>query len=168
MDTNAQSEEMSNSSAVSHFLLLALADTRQLQLLHFCLFLAISLAALLANGLIISAVACGHHLHTPMFFSLVNLALTNLDCYIWGLNNRTQPLGGGPSQTATCLETKHYMVYCSVFLRKRKKEKNQSMSAQNVTKEKRIKHKVSVRVYADCHRGEKSQKRHQHLHTNRH
>ncbi|KAM7029647.1 olfactory receptor 14A16-like [Acridotheres tristis] len=65
---------MSNSSSIRHFLLLPLADTRQLQLLHFCLFLAISLAALLANGLIISAVACGHHLHTPMFFFLLNLA----------------------------------------------------------------------------------------------
>ncbi|XP_062370223.1 olfactory receptor 14J1-like [Cinclus cinclus] len=69
---------MSNSSSIRHFLLLALADTRQLQLLHFCLFLGISLATLLANGLIISAVACGHHLHTPMFFFLLNLALTDL------------------------------------------------------------------------------------------
>ncbi|XP_056371555.1 olfactory receptor 14I1-like [Oenanthe melanoleuca] len=71
---------MSNSSSISHLLLLALADTRQLQLLHFCLFLGISLAALLGNGLIISAVACGHHLHTPMFFFLLNLALTDLGC----------------------------------------------------------------------------------------
>ncbi|XP_037982092.1 olfactory receptor 14I1-like [Motacilla alba alba] len=69
---------MSNSSSISHFLLLALADTRQLQLLHFCLFLGISLAALLGNGLIISAIACGHHLHTPMFFFLLNLALSDL------------------------------------------------------------------------------------------
>ncbi|XP_072774731.1 olfactory receptor 14A16-like [Taeniopygia guttata] len=69
---------MSNSSSISHLLLLALADTRQLQLLHFCLFLGISLAALLGNGLIISAVACGHHLHTPMFFFLLNLALSDL------------------------------------------------------------------------------------------
>ncbi|XP_063275889.1 olfactory receptor 14A16-like [Prinia subflava] len=75
---DAQSEEMSNSSSSSHFLLLPLADTRQLQLLHFCLFLAISLAALLANGLIISAVACGHLLHSPMFFFLLNLALSDL------------------------------------------------------------------------------------------
>ncbi|RMB96011.1 hypothetical protein DUI87_27450 [Hirundo rustica rustica] len=67
-----------HSSSISHFLLLALADTRQLQLLHFCLFLGISLAALLGNSLIISAVACGHHLHTPMFFFLLNLALTDL------------------------------------------------------------------------------------------
>uniref|UniRef100_A0A8C9N3X6 Olfactory receptor 14J1-like n=1 Tax=Serinus canaria TaxID=9135 RepID=A0A8C9N3X6_SERCA len=73
-----QPQQMSNSSSISHFLLLALADRRQLQLLHFCLLLAISLAALLGNGLIISAVACGHHLHTPMFFFLLNLALTDL------------------------------------------------------------------------------------------
>ncbi|KAM3654058.1 olfactory receptor 14I1-like [Ammospiza maritima maritima] len=69
---------MSNSSSIRHFLLLALADTRQLQLLHFCLLLGISLAALLGNGLIISTVACGHHLHTPMFFFLLNLALSDL------------------------------------------------------------------------------------------
>ncbi|KAM3669055.1 olfactory receptor 14I1-like [Ammospiza maritima maritima] len=69
---------MSNSSSIRHFLLLALADTWQLQLLHFCLLLGISLAALLGNSLIISAVACSHHLHTPMFFFLINLALTDL------------------------------------------------------------------------------------------
>ncbi|KAM6988849.1 olfactory receptor 14I1-like [Passerculus sandwichensis] len=69
---------MSNSSSISHFLLLPLADTRQLQLLHFCLLLGISLPALLGNGLIISAIACGHHLHTPMFFFLLNLALSDL------------------------------------------------------------------------------------------
>ncbi|XP_074390280.1 olfactory receptor 14J1-like [Zonotrichia albicollis] len=71
---------MSNSSSIRHFLLLPLADTRQLQLLHFCLLLGISLAALLGNGLIISTIACGHHLHTPMFFFLLNLALSDLGC----------------------------------------------------------------------------------------
>ncbi|XP_056371151.1 olfactory receptor 14I1-like [Oenanthe melanoleuca] len=74
---HVQRHQMSNSSSISHFLLLPLADTWQQQLLHFCLFLGISLAALLGNGLIISAVACGHHLHTPMFF-LLNLALSDL------------------------------------------------------------------------------------------
>ncbi|KAM3657351.1 olfactory receptor 14C36-like [Ammospiza maritima maritima] len=69
---------MSNSSSIRQFLLLAVADTWQLQLLHFCLLLGISLAALLGNGLIISAIACGHHLHTPMFFFLLNLALGDL------------------------------------------------------------------------------------------
>ncbi|XP_032533138.1 olfactory receptor 14A16-like [Chiroxiphia lanceolata] len=71
---------MSNSSSLTQFLLLALVDRRELQLLHFWLFLAISLAALLANGLILSAVACDHHLHTPMGFFLLNLSLTDLGC----------------------------------------------------------------------------------------
>ncbi|XP_064495400.1 olfactory receptor 14J1-like [Pseudopipra pipra] len=71
---------MPNSSSLSQFLLLAFTDRRELQLLHFWLFLAISLAALLANSLILSAVACDHHLHTPMGFFLLNLSLTDLGC----------------------------------------------------------------------------------------
>ncbi|NWW49761.1 O14J1 protein, partial [Pedionomus torquatus] len=59
-------------------LLLAFADTRELQLLHFWLFLGIYLAALLGNGLIITTIACGHRLHTPMCFFLLNLALLDL------------------------------------------------------------------------------------------
>ncbi|XP_059690891.1 olfactory receptor 14C36-like [Gavia stellata] len=69
---------MSNSSFITHFLLLAFADTRQLKLLHFCLFLGIYLAALLGNGLIITAIACDHHLHSPMYFFLLNLSLLDL------------------------------------------------------------------------------------------
>ncbi|XP_068521123.1 olfactory receptor 14C36-like [Anas acuta] len=71
---------MSNISSVSEFFLLAFADTRELQLLHFALFLGIYLAALLGNGLILSAVACDHHLHTPMYFFLLNLALLDQAC----------------------------------------------------------------------------------------
>ncbi|XP_027303642.2 olfactory receptor 14A16-like [Anas platyrhynchos] len=71
---------MMNISSVSEFLLLAFADTRDLQLLHFALFLGIYLAALLGNGLILSAVACHHRLHTPMYFFLLNLALLDLGC----------------------------------------------------------------------------------------
>ncbi|XP_068280337.1 olfactory receptor 14C36-like [Nyctibius grandis] len=69
---------MPNSSFTTHFLLLAFADTRELQLLHFCLFLGIYLAALLGNGLIITTVACDHCLHTPMYFFLLNLSLLDL------------------------------------------------------------------------------------------
>ncbi|KAM6288840.1 olfactory receptor 14J1-like [Aegotheles albertisi] len=69
---------MSNSSSITQFLLLAFADRRELQLLHFWLFLGISLAALLANGLIITTIACDHHLHTPMYFFLLNLSLLDL------------------------------------------------------------------------------------------
>ncbi|KAM6228062.1 olfactory receptor 14C36-like [Porphyrio hochstetteri] len=72
---------MSNSSSsVSQFLLLPFADTQELQLLHFCLFLGIYLAALLGNGLIIITIACDHHFHTPMYFFLLNLSLTDLGC----------------------------------------------------------------------------------------
>ncbi|NXF62619.1 O14I1 protein, partial [Ciccaba nigrolineata] len=52
---------------------------KELQLLRFCLFLGISLAALLGNSLIITAIACDHHLHTPMYFFLLNLSLLDLD-----------------------------------------------------------------------------------------
>ncbi|KAM6141067.1 olfactory receptor 14J1-like [Pterocles gutturalis] len=69
---------MSNSSSITHFLLLAFTDTRELQLLHFWLFLGIYLAALLGNGLIITAVACDHCLHTPMYFFLLNLSVLDL------------------------------------------------------------------------------------------
>ncbi|XP_025920126.1 olfactory receptor 14C36-like [Apteryx rowi] len=69
---------MSNSSSFNKFLLLAFADTRELQLLHFSLCLGIYLAVLLGNGLVITAVACDHHLHTPMYSFLLNLSVLDL------------------------------------------------------------------------------------------
>ncbi|NWH55600.1 O14I1 protein, partial [Fregata magnificens] len=70
--------QMSNRSSITKFLLLALPDTWELQLLHFWLFLGIYLAALLGNSLIIAVVACDHRLHTPMYFFLLNLSLLDL------------------------------------------------------------------------------------------
>ncbi|XP_054668337.1 olfactory receptor 14J1-like [Grus americana] len=69
---------MFNHSSITEFLLLAFGDTRELQLLHFWLFLGIYLAALLGNGLIITAIACDHHLRTPMYFFLLNLSVVDL------------------------------------------------------------------------------------------
>ncbi|KAM6032865.1 olfactory receptor 14C36-like [Theristicus caerulescens] len=69
---------MSNDSSMNEFLLLTFTDTKELQLLHFWLFLGIYLAALLGNGLIITAIACDHHLHTPMYFFLLNLSVLDL------------------------------------------------------------------------------------------
>ncbi|XP_068024995.1 olfactory receptor 14J1-like [Melanerpes formicivorus] len=71
---------MANSSSITHFLLLPFPGTRQLQLLHFWLFLVIYLAALLGNGLIITTIAWDHHLHTPMYFFLLNLSILDLGC----------------------------------------------------------------------------------------
>ncbi|KFP12751.1 Olfactory receptor 14J1, partial [Egretta garzetta] len=73
-----QKKKMSNSSSGTGFLLLAITDTQELQLLCFWLFLGIYLAALLGNGLIITTIACDHHLHTPMYFFLLSLSLLDL------------------------------------------------------------------------------------------
>ncbi|KFP11598.1 Olfactory receptor 14I1, partial [Egretta garzetta] len=70
--------QMSNASSISEFLLLAFADTWELQLLHFWLFLGIYLLALLGNGLIITTVACEQCLHTPMYFFLLSLSILDL------------------------------------------------------------------------------------------
>ncbi|NXJ72727.1 O14J1 protein, partial [Rostratula benghalensis] len=67
-----------NVSSITQFLLLAFADTRELQLLHFWLFLGIYLAALLGNGLAITAIACDNHLHSPMCFFLLSLSVLDL------------------------------------------------------------------------------------------
>ncbi|XP_075301045.1 olfactory receptor 14C36-like [Opisthocomus hoazin] len=75
---HAQRKQMSNGSSVTQFLLLVFADSRELQLLHFWLFLGIYLAALLGNGLIIITIACEHRLHTPMYFFLLNLSLVDI------------------------------------------------------------------------------------------
>uniref|UniRef100_A0A8B9STQ3 Olfactory receptor n=1 Tax=Anas platyrhynchos TaxID=8839 RepID=A0A8B9STQ3_ANAPL len=71
---------MPNSSSITEFLLPAFSDTRELQLLHFELFLGIYLAALLGNGLILTTIACDHRLYTPLYFFLLNLALLDLGC----------------------------------------------------------------------------------------
>ncbi|XP_009990580.1 PREDICTED: olfactory receptor 14A16-like, partial [Tauraco erythrolophus] len=69
---------MSNGSFITQFVLLAFTDMQELQLLAFWLFLSIYLAALLGNGLIITTIACDHHLHTPMYFFLLNLSRLDL------------------------------------------------------------------------------------------
>ncbi|KFZ47499.1 Olfactory receptor 14I1, partial [Antrostomus carolinensis] len=73
-----QGKQMFNSNSITKFLVPAFSDTQELQLLHFWLFLGIYLAALLSNGLIITTIACDHHLHTPMYFFLLNLSLLDL------------------------------------------------------------------------------------------
>ncbi|KAM7150572.1 olfactory receptor 14A16-like [Macrochelys suwanniensis] len=69
---------MSNQTTVTEFLLLGFSDVRQLQILYFLVFLMSYLAALMGNLLIITAIALDHHLHTPMYFFLVNLSIIDL------------------------------------------------------------------------------------------
>ncbi|XP_066467211.1 olfactory receptor 14C36-like [Tiliqua scincoides] len=69
---------MSNQTSVAEFLLLEFSDARELQMAHFVVFLVLYLAAVAGNLLIISAIALNQHLHTPMYFFLMNLAVTDL------------------------------------------------------------------------------------------
>ncbi|XP_061444898.1 olfactory receptor 14A16-like [Rhineura floridana] len=67
-----------NQSSHSEFLLLEFSEVRELQILHFFVFLVYYLATVTGNLLIISAVASDHRLHTPMYFFLMNLAMQDL------------------------------------------------------------------------------------------
>ncbi|XP_044305977.1 olfactory receptor 14A16-like [Varanus komodoensis] len=69
---------MSNLTSMFTFLLLEFSEVREQQILHFLIFLALYLIALTGNLLIIIAVSIDHHLHTPMYFFLKNLAILDL------------------------------------------------------------------------------------------
>nr|XP_020663065.1 olfactory receptor 14J1-like [Pogona vitticeps] len=69
---------MANQTSISTFLLLGFSDARELQILHFFLFLALYLTAVTGNLLIIVIVIIDYHLHTPMYFFLFNLAMIDI------------------------------------------------------------------------------------------
>ncbi|XP_077774345.1 olfactory receptor 14A16-like [Podarcis muralis] len=69
---------MDNQSSISEFRLLEFSEIRELQILQFLLFLILYLAIASGNLLIISAVVFDHHLHTPMYFFLMILAIQDL------------------------------------------------------------------------------------------
>ncbi|XP_061447877.1 olfactory receptor 14A16-like [Rhineura floridana] len=71
-------DKTDNESSISEFLLLEFSAIRELQILHFFLFLGLYLAIVSGNLLIISAVAFDHRLHTPMYFFLMNLAIQDI------------------------------------------------------------------------------------------
>uniref|UniRef100_A0A8D2L3Q2 Olfactory receptor n=1 Tax=Varanus komodoensis TaxID=61221 RepID=A0A8D2L3Q2_VARKO len=71
-------EEKQHVNNESSFLLLQFSRVHELQILCFFGFLAFYLAAVVGNLLIISAVASDHHLKTPMYFFLMNLAILDL------------------------------------------------------------------------------------------
>ncbi|XP_044306017.1 putative olfactory receptor 14L1 [Varanus komodoensis] len=69
---------MWNSSSPYEFLLLAISEVYELQILLFVVFLMLYLATISGNLFIISAVVLDHHLHTPMHFFLMNLAMQDI------------------------------------------------------------------------------------------
>ncbi|XP_059587791.1 olfactory receptor 14A16-like [Alligator mississippiensis] len=69
---------MPNCTTVTEFLLLGFSEIRQLQILHFVIFLAAYLAALVGNLLVITAVTTDQHLHSPMYYFLANFSILDL------------------------------------------------------------------------------------------
>ncbi|XP_072486512.1 olfactory receptor 2D2-like [Notamacropus eugenii] len=67
-----------NQTWVTEFFLLGLSDDPQTQLLLFVLFLAVYLGTILGNLLLTALVLLDSQLHTPMYFFLCNLSLTDL------------------------------------------------------------------------------------------
>ncbi|XP_050183392.1 LOW QUALITY PROTEIN: olfactory receptor 14J1-like [Myiozetetes cayanensis] len=66
---------MFNQSTVAKLLLLGFSDTQELQISHFLLFLGIYQAAMMGDFLIIVVIVASNHLHTPMYFFLLNLSI---------------------------------------------------------------------------------------------
>ncbi|XP_029437051.1 olfactory receptor 5B12-like [Rhinatrema bivittatum] len=71
-------EEAKNMTMVSEFLILGLSDNPQLQIPLFLVFLLIYLITLLGNLVIITVTCADPRLHTPMYFFLRNLSLTDI------------------------------------------------------------------------------------------
>ncbi|XP_077171378.1 olfactory receptor 5A2-like [Paroedura picta] len=72
--------EQGNQTIVAEFLLLGFGDLGDQQLLLFLLFLVIYTVTMVGNILIVVLVVVDHHLHTPMYFFLINLACLET-CY---------------------------------------------------------------------------------------
>ncbi|XP_045630318.1 olfactory receptor 7D4-like [Ursus americanus] len=70
--------EPRNQTSVSEFLLLGFSQDSVHQPLLFGLFLSMYLVTVLGNLLIILAVSCDPHLHTPMYFFLSNLSFADI------------------------------------------------------------------------------------------
>ncbi|XP_047386337.1 olfactory receptor 7G3-like [Sciurus carolinensis] len=70
--------ESENQTHVAEFLLLGLSEDPDLQPVLFGLFLSMYLVTVLGNLLIILVITSDPHLHTPMYFFLCNLSLTDI------------------------------------------------------------------------------------------
>ncbi|XP_060111954.1 olfactory receptor 2G3-like [Heteronotia binoei] len=70
-----------NESSTTIFILVGFGNFPELQILLFVLFLTIYVLSIVGNLLIILLVAADRHLHTPMYFFLMNLSMLEA-CYI--------------------------------------------------------------------------------------
>ncbi|XP_066485396.1 olfactory receptor 2AP1-like [Tiliqua scincoides] len=75
-----QTETATNQSSITTFILLGFGSLHELQILFFLLFLAIYILSVTGNLLIVFLVVVDQHLHTPMYFFLMNLSCLET-CY---------------------------------------------------------------------------------------
>ncbi|MEE6505915.1 hypothetical protein FKM82_007381 [Ascaphus truei] len=104
-----------NQTIVTEFLLLGFQNLHSSKILLFTLFLMIYIMTLSSNLLIIALVSTSHQLHSPMYFFLVHLSLSdillttaivpNMLRLIWG--------EGGTMSVAGCISQLHFYC-CSV------------------------------------------------------
>nr|XP_033799940.1 olfactory receptor 1F1-like [Geotrypetes seraphini] len=73
--------EKTNHSEVKEFIILGFFELPEMQFLLFLVFLIIYLMSLTGNLLIIITVCSNSHLHSPMFFFLINLSFLEI-CYV--------------------------------------------------------------------------------------
>nr|XP_033799945.1 olfactory receptor 1019-like [Geotrypetes seraphini] len=73
--------EKANHSEVTEFIILGFFELPDLQIFLFIVFLIIYLMSLTGNLLIIITVCSDSHLHSPMFFFLINLSFLEI-CYV--------------------------------------------------------------------------------------
>ncbi|XP_055969272.1 olfactory receptor 18-like [Sorex fumeus] len=88
---------MDNVTGAVEFLLLGFSDNLQIQPLLFCLFLTMYLVTVTGNLLIVLIVSSDPHLHTPMYFFLSVLSLsdvgstsTTIPKVIWDIHTRNK------------------------------------------------------------------------------
>ncbi|XP_032092013.1 olfactory receptor 14I1-like [Thamnophis elegans] len=105
----------------SEFLLWEFSEIWELRVMHIALLLILYLMTLSGNLLIISAVVCDYHLHTPMYFFLLNLAMQDIGSisviipkavFNSLMNIRTISHGGCVSQVMFFM----FFLSCDVYL----------------------------------------------------
>ncbi|XP_065270015.1 olfactory receptor 10A7-like [Emys orbicularis] len=72
--------EQGNQTSVTEFILLGFKNIPELQTLLFLLLLVIYIVTMAGNILIVMVVVADQHLHTPMYFFLVNLSCFEICC----------------------------------------------------------------------------------------
>ncbi|XP_015282222.1 PREDICTED: olfactory receptor 14A16-like [Gekko japonicus] len=69
---------MPNKSTITYFLLVGFSEAQEVQSLYFMIFFITYIVALMGNLIIITIIVLNHHLHTPVYFFVLNLSAVDL------------------------------------------------------------------------------------------